>query len=324
MTTRGSRGRVLVFEDDFDGDTLDSTRWTPTFRSNNPNSEEQVYTARSENVRVADSNLILECHREEYLGKSWTSGRVDTNDKHEFLYGRFEARMKLPHGWGYWPAFWMLGANLAFSFDENGVATLIGQGWPECGEIDIHESYNASTSYSSGAFWGGGSGHEFYGPIVRTDWNTYALEWTPTALSFYVNDILSWTYSVAVNRPMYLILNLAVGGNTPTDETTPDTAQVLVDWVRVYAPVGDRTVRVPTGLTLDKSTTAATVGGAQVIITAIVAPSNAHDHGMIWTSSDPAVAIVGGGYVTAVAAGTATITATTWNGQSASCVVTVT
>lgn len=327
LTVGGDRGRRIVWEDDFDGATL-GDGWNITTRVVNPNGEEQAYTDRSTNVRVADSTLILECHRESYMGQAWTSGRVDTNDLHEFHFGRMEARMKLPHGWGFWPAFWMLGANSGVALDESGVATVIGQPWPECGEIDIMESYNFSTNYTSGAIWGGGSENSWHGPIARTDWNVYALEWTPETLEFYVNDTLNWTWPTstisAMQKPMYLILNFAVGGNTPTDETTPDTAQALVDWVRVYAPAGDRVVRVPETLTLDKATATATVGGAQVIVTATIAPSTARDKGIAWTSSDEAVAIVGGGYVTAVGAGTATITATTWNGLTATCAVTVT
>lgn len=324
-TPRPPSGRVLVWEDDFDGTTLGDHWWAST-RANNPNNEEEAYTPRPTNVRVADSCLILQCHREEYLGKLWTSGRVDTNDSHEFHYGRIEARMKLPHGQGLWPAFWMLGAASGYDVDENGVATWLGQTWSACGEIDIHESYNDSVNYKANLIAPGHLDRAwYYGGVTRTDWNVYGIEWTHDSASFYVNDIVHATFPITkteFQKPFYLILNLAVGGAYPTDETTPDGAEMFVDWVRVYTPESDRVVVNPVGLTLDKPTATVAVG-SQVIITPTITPAKSHDKGIRWTCSDDAVARVVGGYVTGYSAGTVTITATTWNGLIATSTVTV-
>lgn len=98
---------------------------------------------------------------------------------------------------------------------------------------------------------------------------------------------------------------------------------MYVDWVRVLAPVGADRALPPTSITLP-ATASATVAGGKITLTPTITPVDAHDKAIYWTTGNAAVATVGGGYVTPVSAGTATITATVWNGLSAACVVTVT
>ena len=324
-------GRVLVWEDDFESGL---SEWRADERVVNPNGELQAYTSRPENVRAVGSCLVLEARREAFMGQSWTSGRVDTNDRHEFHYGRLEARMKHPLAQGMWPAWWMLGATSANVLSESGISTWTGELWPACGEIDIMEGWGTEASMSSGIIFDAGGGTPGgvtagAGGLDRSEWHTYALEWTPTTAAFSVDGVVHGTLATEgrpeFSRPMYVILNLAISGGVKSpDETTPDTARVLVDWVRVYAPVGATEVIVPASVALDNATLAVTVGGAKGITTATVSPADSQDKGVAWTTSDASVATVGGGYVTGKSAGTTTITATTWNGHSASCVVTVT
>jgi beta-glucanase (GH16 family) len=177
---------------------------------------------------------------------AWTSGRLLTKGRHAFQYGRIEARMKLPAGAGFWPAFWMLGSN---------IDTVQ---WPQCGEIDIMEwvqSYTrvATSSTVHGPGYSGPEGitskftfshHE----TVDDSFHTYGVIWTKDKLQFYRDSPehpyltvtpaqlppgAKWVY----NQPFFLLLNFAIGGGGfagNTDSTTPQTGTVLVDYVRVY------------------------------------------------------------------------------------------
>lgn len=320
--------RLLVWADDFTD--LDASSWSLDTRVVNPNNEPQAYTSRPTNVRVEDSNLVLEMHREPWVGMAYTSGRVDTNDLHEFgPYGLIEARMKLPLAQGCWPAFWGLGANSGNIILEDGTSYWIGQGWPQCGEIDIMESYNSETRYSHGVIAPSGSGgYAFHSPVQRDEWHTYGVEWTPTEMQFQLDGITNWSFNIEgkpeFHLPYYLILNLALHPDY-TGEVTPDSAQVLVDWVKVWAPPQDRVIRVPQSIALSHDAITVTAGVLRGgVVTANIMPAACHDTGTSWTTNDSSIALVSGGRITGVAVGTATITATTWNGLSASCVVTVT
>src|SRR5439155_11939414 len=125
----------LVWSDEFDqAGAMDSSKWkfeTGMLR----NREAQLYTDRSENVRVEDGCLIIEARKEHVAvpGKAkkfadYTSGSVETFGKAGWKYGRVEARAKCPRGWGMWPAVWLMGENI----DK--------VGWPACGEIDVMEN----------------------------------------------------------------------------------------------------------------------------------------------------------------------------------------
>ena len=120
---------------------------------------------------------------------------------------------------------------------------------------------------------------------------------------------------------------------TPQVNGTPILAYTSkgIKKIEVYGYENPTTVNV-TGITLSQTEAAMTVGGETLTLTATVAPDDATDKTVTWTSSDPTVATVANGVVTAVAAGTATITATATNGTpddttddfSATCTITVT
>ena len=115
----------LVWSDEFDGTDLDRSVWDyNTGGGGWGNQELQYYTDRTENVRVEDGNLVIEARKEKYDNRDYTSGRILSKGKKEFLYGKFEARIKFPGGKGTWPAWWMMGGSM---------------NWPACGEIDIQE-----------------------------------------------------------------------------------------------------------------------------------------------------------------------------------------
>ena len=121
-------GWTLVFSDEFDvPGAPDPARWNHEI-GYIANDEKQYYTSRCENARIEDGALIIEARRERWMGYDYTSARLNTKGRTEFLYGKVEIRAKLPTGRGTWPALWMLGANI----DQ--------AGWPGCGEIDIMEN----------------------------------------------------------------------------------------------------------------------------------------------------------------------------------------
>ena len=142
-------GRTLVWSDEFDGAagaSPDATKWSfDVGGSGWGNSELEYTTARPENVALDGAgHLAITARAEAYMGKSYTSGRINTLAHFTRAYGRFEARMQLPAGQGMWPAFWLLG---------NNVSTV---GWPACGEIDIIENKGQEPNTVHGTVHGPG------------------------------------------------------------------------------------------------------------------------------------------------------------------------
>jgi beta-glucanase (GH16 family) len=238
----------LVWNDEFDGPPgapPDPARWNRELGGHGwGNQELQYYTDRPENVALdGQGALVITARREPMGGREFTSARLSSKGKFARAYGRFEARLKLPAGRGFWPAFWMLGTN---------IDTVR---WPGCGEIDIVESRGAQPWRVSGAAHGPGysGGNAITGAFEtpeRTrfsdDFHVYAVEWEPDEIRFYVDQHhyhsvrptrlpagARWPY----DHPFFLLLNLAVGGNFggPPDPTTPFPQTLTADWIRTYA-----------------------------------------------------------------------------------------
>lgn len=240
-----------TMSDDFDGDTLSPELWaaeTGYGPEGNGwgNDEWQLYTDSPDNVRIEDGNLVIsaQCPVEpcEKRDGSITSARIKTQDLFEQQYGRFEARIKLPEGQGFWPAFWMLGANI----DE--------VPWPGCGEIDILEYQGQRPERVFGSLHGPGySGGEAIsgdieldgGETFADDFHVFAVEWDPGRITFFVDDEayniirstdVTWRGDWVFNNEFFIILNFAVGGTIggPVGPDTEFPAEVLVDYVRVF------------------------------------------------------------------------------------------
>ena len=240
----------IVWEDNFDGESLNLNDWN--YETHEPgwvNNELQEYTDSTNNIFVRDGKLVLKGIKEETPeGTKYTSGKVTTQNKRDYKYGRFEASIKVPEGQGLWPAFWMMPTN----------EDLYGQ-WPKCGEIDIMETLGHQTEVAYGTIHYGSPHNEQQGVYrlpngekFSDDFHQYAVEWEPGEIRFYIDGNLyhtvnDWftkveggeevTYPAPFDQPFYLQLNLAIGGNWPgnPDETTNfDNAEVLVDYVRVY------------------------------------------------------------------------------------------
>ena len=250
----------LVWSDEFDGVAIDTEKWSPNiWPPRKVNDEDQAYTPREKNLRVENGNLVIEAHKEDYEGANYTSGRVHSDGKGDFLYGRFEARAKLPRGKGTWAAIWMLPSD-PFKYattcepgeDWQGSSTC--NAWPNSGEIDIMEH----VGYQMGHVHGTVHNEAYYwlkweqrkGRILLDDvdqeFHVYALEWTPERIDVLVDDSHYFTYvneksgwqTWPYDQPFHVILNLAVGGAWGRSgggiDDTIFPQQMLVDYVRVY------------------------------------------------------------------------------------------
>jgi hypothetical protein len=231
-------GWTLVWADEFNGTALDTTKWNIEVNGNGGgNNELQYYTARPENVRVTGGELVIEARREAYMGKQYTSGRITTQNKASWQYGRMEARMKIPTGKGTWPAFWMLG---------NSISTV---GWPASGEIDIMEHVNTEPYVHGTIHWSNQNNAyaNYGGPSGSLDfsqYHVYAVEWDASTIRWYVDGVNFHEVNIAggingtseFHAPYFLLFNLAIGGNWPgsPDASTVFPNRMQVDYVRVY------------------------------------------------------------------------------------------
>lgn len=153
MACQAKESYQLVWEDDFNASTLDTNYWNVDENARGGgNAEMQYYTPRNVTIEKhplsGESCLVLNAKREDYRNRPATSGRVNTQDKVMVHYGKIEARIAFPYtADGLWPAFWMLGNNLATNLGNDDSIDkqknqLAAQGrvvWPKCGEIDIVE-----------------------------------------------------------------------------------------------------------------------------------------------------------------------------------------
>ncbi|GAA3807143.1 hydrolase [Cellulomonas soli] len=236
------------------------------------NSELQTYTTSRSNSAVDGAGNLVITARQESDG-SYTSARLQTNDKFEVQYGRIEASIQIPRGQGIWPAFWMLGGDFPAT------------SWPTTGEIDIMENvgYEPATVHGTvhGPGYSGGNGitalyNHPQGWSFADTYHTFAVDWSPGSITWSVDGVQyhqvtrasvgsnTWVF----DKAYFLILNVAVGGSWPgnPDSTTQLPQQMKVDYVRVYdngsnsgsgsggtgaLPTGTGTVRSGASLCMD-------------------------------------------------------------------------
>lgn len=233
------RDSKIIFYDDFQDNSLDTTKWNYELGDGCPelcgwgNNERQSYL--KESVNLKDGNLVIQAIKKD---SNYFSGKITTQNKVEFKYGTVEVRAKLPTGEGVWPAIWLLGANIDIV------------GWPASGEIDIMEYAGKNpheihtTIHTS----------ESYGNTINTKvskeetiekgFHIYKLEWTKKHIKFYIDDQLKYTYAPKDKTPenwpfdqkFYLILNTAIGGNLggPNVDDTIFPADFIIDYVKIY------------------------------------------------------------------------------------------
>ncbi|GGG08266.1 glycosyl hydrolase family 16 [Dokdonia pacifica] len=247
----------LVFEDDFNGEAgaaINSEFWNfdiGTGQNGWGNQELQYYTDRPENVSLdGQGNMVITARRENFQGSAFTSARINTRDKVEQQYGRFEARIQMPGGRGVWPAFWMLGSNIETEPDDD-PATIA---WPFVGEIDVTEMRGQEPFRTIGSIHGPGysGGGAISGELdlederFDTEFHEFAIEWSPDFIDYFIDGIrfnritkddipngADWVFD---DQPFFILLNVAVGGTFvgfPVD-STPLPQQMIVDYVRIY------------------------------------------------------------------------------------------
>lgn len=232
-----------VWADEFDYEgSPDSKKWGYDIGGNGwGNNELEYYTNNISNAKVSNGKLTITARKESMGGKDYTSARMVTKGKGDFLYGRFEINAKIPGGLGTWPAIWMLPTDWEYG------------GWPNSGEIDImeHVGYDPNVIHISAHTLA------YYFKIntqktstrkidnAITDFHKYRLDWTPYALRGYIDDQFIFEfvnegkgYTVwPFDKKFHILLNLAIGGDwggaKGLDQSIFPVA-MEVDYVRVY------------------------------------------------------------------------------------------
>lgn len=233
----------LVWEDNFEGNTVDLTKWKLDTGNGCPdlcgwgNNEKQHYKA--ENAKIEDGNLVITATK---TSNHYTSAKLISQAQGELTYGRIEVRAKLPKGKGLWPAIWMLPVDWDYG------------GWPKSGEIDIMEHVGYAPNKVFGTVHteafnhtkGTQQGDSILVNDLSTAFHTFAIEWSESQIDFFVNDSKYFTfqnqegYTSAewpFDKPFQLILNLAVGGNWGGKYGINDAVfpqQFVIDYVRFY------------------------------------------------------------------------------------------
>ena len=234
-----SSSAQVLFEDHFDRDKLNEEYWNYELGNGCPNlcgwgnNEKQLYN--KDNVSVKDGQLLISATLKDNV---YESGRITTKDKIEFQYGIVEVKAKLPIGQGLWPAIWMLGNDI----DE--------KKWPLCGEIDIMEYVGKELGFIHTSLHTGDS----FGNTINTKktniekieegFHVYKAIWTENSIEFFIDDKPIYSFSPEVknentwpfNKPFYLIINLAIGGNFggPEVDDTIFPKEFIIDYVKVY------------------------------------------------------------------------------------------
>ena len=242
---------VLNWSDEFNGTTLDLSKWQYETGVDFGTGEIEYMTDRTQNVFVQNGALNLKLIRESYGGKSLTSGRIRSYGRFATRYGKVAAKIKMPAGYGVWPAFWMLGNNYQ------------SRTWPKCGELDITEVRGGEDNTTmSTSHWfttaQADSGNSYtFSQSLSSDWHVYEMNWSPTTITYYFdgNQVSSISIgdpsgSNCFNFPFFILFDLAAGGRfwnpaiTDASQVTASLPQTLqVDWVRVY---NDSTLSLPT------------------------------------------------------------------------------
>jgi beta-glucanase (GH16 family) len=242
-TPNAYQGKTLVWGEEFTDKKLNLSHWNQEIGNGSGgwgNNELQYYTNSTKNTFISNGNLIIEARKEAIGGFNYSSGRMTTQSKKEFTFGRIDIRAKLPKGKGIWPALWMLGANI------NTV------GWPACGEIDIMELIGSEPNKIHGTLhYRGPNGHLFKGSGVSLpngdfsqEFHVFSLVWEEDKIQWLLDDKVFYTMQKSefgnanypFNAPQFFIFNVAVGGNWPgqPDASTIFPQALFIDYVRVF------------------------------------------------------------------------------------------
>jgi len=253
-TPRPQKGWKLVWQDEFNGKRLDTSKWNILLREQSKHNELQYYLP--DEVYVENGMLHLRSRVRSYGSMKYTSGRLDTRGKFAPIYGRFEIRAKLPGGKGLWPAHWLYPQNRNWQMEylmsqavAEGKERLIPEERPWYSEIDIMEYLGhepnilyGTLHYSTFDGQKKSSSGKWIGEVDYSKaFHIYALEWEPDSIRWYIDGHLMHATTAGIpHTPHYLILNTAVGGAWPgnPDSTTTFPQYHDIDYVRVYQKAG--------------------------------------------------------------------------------------
>ncbi|HEX6818804.1 MAG TPA: glycoside hydrolase family 16 protein [Ktedonobacterales bacterium] len=226
-------GWTLIWWDEFDGTSLDATKWTVV--SDAPGGYQHCCLRNTLNawapddISLVNGSLRLTTERRSFQGHAYTSGALATKGKFDFLHGRVDIRARLPKGNGLWPAFWLLPSDFqgsGYAPYEVDVAEALGQ-WPH---TDFMVAWVGSqrTGYC-----------EDDGPDFTAGYHVFTFIWTATAITWQIDGTQRCSFTTGVpTARMELVLSTSIGGSWPVP---PDASTVLpqytdLDYVRVYAP----------------------------------------------------------------------------------------
>ncbi|MFI3174071.1 MAG: glycoside hydrolase family 16 protein [Bacillota bacterium] len=235
----------LVFEDTFEGDTLNLENWGFDVGGSGWGNDELQYYTEGDNVRVENGQLFIELRKEDKEDKKYTSSRLVTRNKVDILYGKVEVRAKLPKGLGTWPAIWMLSTDWEYGK------------WPASGELDIleHVGYDQDVIHASihteSYFFKINTQKQATIPFagVSEEFHTYFIEWLPDVVHIGVDDTVYQTYRPTdylenptykewpFDKRMHLLMNIAYGGNWGGKMGIDESClpqEMVIDFVRMY------------------------------------------------------------------------------------------
>ena len=232
---------VMVWWDEFNySGAPDTSKWGYDVGAGGwGNNEEQYYTDQLNNSYVENGDLHIEALKE---NDSWTSARLITKNKGDWLNGRIEVKANLPTGRGTWPAIWMLPTDWEYG------------GWPSSGEIDImeHVGYEPTTIYGTvhteayNHGLGTQRGDDIQIPDAEREFHVYAIEWDQGRIRFFVDDdnyYTFWNQQISYkewpfDKRFHLLLNIAIGGSwggAQGIDPNLTQASMEIDYVRVYS-----------------------------------------------------------------------------------------
>lgn len=235
-------GYTLVWNDEFNKEYIDLTKWEYEVNGDGGgNNELQFYTASPNNSYIENGKLVIKAIKETYQNREYTSARIRSKNRGDWLYGRIEVSAKIPKGVGTWPAIWMLSTDWSYG------------GWPESGEIDIMEHVGYDPNVVHGSIHTKAYNHtigtqkssKLTIPTATTEFHKYAVEWFEDHIDFYIDDIKYFTFNNEnkgweywpFDKRFHLILNIAVGGNWGGIygiDPKAFPAIMKIEYVRVY------------------------------------------------------------------------------------------
>lgn len=222
----------LVLDSEFNGSSVDSSKWlTRTRWSRVPSKELEYYSTKA--LKVSGGNLKITATHKASGGRDYTSGAICTYGKFAFKYGYTEIRARVPKGAGLWPAFW-IASNGDTKHAEIDIMEMVGQA-PDKTYLVLHYAdYKGDMKEVR---------RIYDGPDFSQDFHTWGLDWTPDHLVWYVDGVEEFRvdkkdetlYDLSLpSDQMYVIANLAVGGWAKKPAAGAFPAQMQIDYIRVY------------------------------------------------------------------------------------------